>query len=246
MIGLRFACSRAWKRRTAAWVGCAVLFAAPLVAQPSSTLTPKDIHEAIEWGLTGDPSPYLLHHQDGRTGNGVNSVIVGAVYTPFLRVALAAKAARDKREDFTPADVKAAWIEPVVYVAFRWYCCVDRDHGDNPAEWNPSKPPLDYKIAVPGDSVLRVNPGLKGDGLAAVGQSRYFTAGEFRWGSALQRRGAHCRLSGECAVHQSRLRDLPRIVLGNISSGKEHEPAAWPGHAGRSHALAVIVGLFKA
>jgi hypothetical protein len=160
-MGRLIASSRWRKCRTAASVACAVLFAAPLVAQPSATLTPKDIDEAIEWGLTGDPSPYLLHHQDGRPGNGVNSVIVGAIYTPFLRVALAAKAARDKRKDFTPADVKAAWIEPVVYVAFRWYCCVDRDHGDTPAEWDPSKPPVDYKIAVPGDSVLRGNPGLR-------------------------------------------------------------------------------------
>jgi hypothetical protein len=153
IMGLLLTLSRRWKGG-ALWVAYAVLFATPLVGQPSPTLTPKDVNEAIEWGLTSNPSPYLLHHEDGRPGTGVNSVIVGAIYTPFLRVALAAKAARDKREDFTPADVKAAWIEPVVYVAFRWYCCVDRDHGNDLAAWDPSKPPVDYEIAVPGDRVL--------------------------------------------------------------------------------------------
>jgi hypothetical protein len=140
---------------------CAMLFAAPLVAQPSPTLTPKDIDEAIQWGLTGTPSPYLLHHEDGRPGTGVNSDVVGAIYTPFLRVALAARAARDKHEGFTPADVRDVWIEPVVYVAFRWYCCVDPDHGNDLATWNPSKPPVDYKISVPGDRVTRSNARLR-------------------------------------------------------------------------------------
>lgn len=78
-----------------------------------------------------------------------------------MRVALAAKAARDKRERFTPADVKDAWIEPVVYVALRWYCCIDPDHGNDLAAWDPSKPPVDYKIAVPGDRVTRSNARLR-------------------------------------------------------------------------------------
>jgi len=151
MMCLPLALSRRSKDKMLPLAACAMLFSAPLVAQPSPTLTPKDIDEAIQWGLTSAPSPYLLHHEDGRPGSGVNSVIVGAIYTPFLRVALAAKAARDKREDFTSADVQGPWIEPVVYVAFRWYCCVDADHGNEPATWDPSKPPVDYKIAVPGD-----------------------------------------------------------------------------------------------
>jgi hypothetical protein len=51
--------------------------------------------------------------------------------------------------------VKPAWIEPVVYVAFRWYCGLDPYHGNTVATWDPSTPPVDYKIAVPGDRVLR-------------------------------------------------------------------------------------------
>src|SRR5579871_1092548 len=68
-----------------------------------SRLTPRDINEAIEWGLNGDPVPYLLHHL-GEPGR-VNPVIVGAVYTPFLRVALAAKAASQAGRSFAERDV---------------------------------------------------------------------------------------------------------------------------------------------
>ncbi len=160
MTGLLLASGRHWRGRALASVAWAALYAMPLVAQPSPTLTPRDIDEAIELGLTGDPTPYLLHHVGRRPESGVDSMIVGAIYTPFLRIALAAKAARDRREDFTPADVKTAWIEPVVYVAFRWYCCVDLDHGHDLASWDPSKPPVDYKIAVPGDRVTRGRTGL--------------------------------------------------------------------------------------
>jgi hypothetical protein len=140
-------------------MACAVLFAAQLLAQPSPTLTRQDIDDAIQWGVTGNPLPYLLHHDDGRPGHGVNSVIVGNIYTPFLRVALAAKAARDTGEDLTPADVKATWIEPVFYLVFHWYCCIDRDHRNDFATVGPLQDaPVDYKIAVPGDTVLRGFP----------------------------------------------------------------------------------------
>src|SRR5207249_1674417 len=113
----------------------------------------KEIDEAIAWGVDGDPTPYLLHHT-GHPGK-VNPVIVGAIYTPFLRVALAAKAARIEGRTFSPSDLTPKLVEPVIYVAFRWYCCVDPDHGSDLATWDPSRPPLDYKIAVPGDRAVR-------------------------------------------------------------------------------------------
>ena len=69
-------------------VACALL-ATPVRAGSTGTLTSKQIDEAIEWGMNGDPAPYLLHHA-GPPGR-VNPVIVGAVYTPFLRVALAVR-----------------------------------------------------------------------------------------------------------------------------------------------------------
>jgi hypothetical protein len=136
-------------------MACALL-STPGLARPTDALTAKEIDEAIEWGMNGDPAPYLLHHA-GQPGK-VNPVVVGAVYTPFLRVALAAKAARQAGRAFTQSDVSPSLIEPVAYVALRWYCC-DRDR-NNPASFDPLTP-FDYKIAAPGDRVLRADSGLR-------------------------------------------------------------------------------------
>jgi hypothetical protein len=134
-------------------VACAILIGTPPVAaQTSSALTPREIDEAIDWGTRGDPTPYLLHHS--AQPDRINPVIVGAIYTPFLRVALAAKAARSAGRSFDASEVAPSLVEPVFYVAFRWYCCVDSVHGADLATWDPSTPPTDYKIAVPGDRFL--------------------------------------------------------------------------------------------
>jgi hypothetical protein len=157
MTSTLLALGRRWICRAMAFVTCALLFAAPLLAQSSGTPTTKDINEAIEWGTHGDPAPYLLHHL-GQPGK-VNPVIVGAVYTSFLRVALAAKLASQAGRSFTQSDVQPSLIEPVAYVALRWYCC-DRNHGADLASFNPLTP-FDYKIAVPGDRALRARSGLR-------------------------------------------------------------------------------------
>ena len=155
LFGLRWPC----RCSVSAIFACAVLSAPLLLAQASDTLTPRDIDEAIKWGMNGDPTPYLLHHK-GPPGK-VNPVIVGAIYTPFLRVALAAKAARSAGRDFVSSDVTRSLIEPVIYVAFRWYCCVDPEHGNDLASWDPNRPPVDYKIAVPGDRLVGSHSGLR-------------------------------------------------------------------------------------
>jgi hypothetical protein len=155
LCGLRWPC----RCSVSAFLACAVLSAPPLFAQASDTLTPKDIDEAIRWGMDGEPTPYLLRH-DGPPGK-VNPAIVGAIYTPFLRVALAAKAARSAGRDFASGDVTPSLIEPVIYVAFRWYCCVDPDHGVDLASWDPSRAPADYQIAMPGDRVARSHSRLR-------------------------------------------------------------------------------------
>ena len=144
-----------WMRRLVFVVMCALL-AAPVGAGSTGALTSKEIDDAIEWGMSGDPAPYLLHHA-GQPGR-VNPVIVGAVYTPFLRVALAAKAARQAGRTFAQSDVSQSLIEPLAYVALRWYCC-DRDRND-PASFDPFVP-FDYKIATPGDRVVRAPYGLR-------------------------------------------------------------------------------------
>ena len=137
---------------------CAALIAtgtAPLVGQSSSTLSPREIDEAIDWGLTGRAAPYLLHGA-AETAGKVGSEIDGAIYTPFLRVALAAKAARDAGGTFAQADVSPSLIKPLAYVAFRWYCC-DPSHGDDLASFHPLTP-FNYRIATPGERWLSRMP----------------------------------------------------------------------------------------
>jgi hypothetical protein len=77
----------------------------------------------------------------------ISKIVLGFVYTPFIRVALAAQASFDSGRHLRREDV-AQWLEPVVYIAFRWYCCVDRDHGDSLETWNPFTPPFDNRIEV--------------------------------------------------------------------------------------------------
>src|SRR4051812_35620180 len=105
----------------------ALLPARPLHAQLTGTLSPADGRAAIAWGHGGEPAPYLLHHRSADTSKE-NPVIVGVVYTPFVRVAVAATQAHDVFRDFTDDDVTPSMIEPLAYVALRWYCC-DPDHG---------------------------------------------------------------------------------------------------------------------
>lgn len=112
-----------------------------LSAQAPARLSSELIGEAIELGTYGEPAPYLLRHAGGRTPN---SVIVGAIYTPYLRVALAAKSARLAGRPFTAADVTPHLSAPVFYVAYRWYCC---DVDQNKDTFNPFAS-FDYKIAL--------------------------------------------------------------------------------------------------
>jgi hypothetical protein len=126
-----------------------VVMATSLQAQPAETLTAKDIADAIQLGTYGEPAPYPVHYLQ-REPDVVNDVVVAVLYTPFVRVALAAKVATAKGIAFEPSDVTAAMIEPVYYVAFRWYCC-DGVHGEM-GNWYPG--PFDYKIAAPGHWLL--------------------------------------------------------------------------------------------
>ncbi|HEV8397633.1 MAG TPA: hypothetical protein VGQ37_25295 [Vicinamibacterales bacterium] len=80
-------------------------------------LTRAAIEEAIVFGATHDPQPYLLRH----AGREDNTVVVGAVYTPFLRVAFLSHAAAARGEHLEAADVNPVLTEPLAYIAFRWY-----------------------------------------------------------------------------------------------------------------------------
>jgi hypothetical protein len=110
------------------------LVGTPAVGQPSAALTQKDIEAAIDWGTFGEPAPYWLRC--------VN------VYTPFVRVAIAAKAARDTNRAFTADDVVPDLIKPIAYVTFRVAPCAceqGTEGSDRVLETL-----SEYTVAVPG------------------------------------------------------------------------------------------------
>lgn len=92
--------------------------ATPGLAQPR-VLSPGEIEEAIEWGMDGEPGPYLIHHAQGP--QGTNRVVVGAVYTPFVRVALAARALFEQGKTLTALEVPSGLVALEAWVAVRWY-----------------------------------------------------------------------------------------------------------------------------
>jgi len=126
-------------------------------AEPRA-LTRAEIAEAIEFGATHELRPYLLRH----AGREDNPMVVGAVYTPFLRVAFLSHAAVERRERLEPADVSPALTEPLAYIAFRWYGragMVDPSRAEEFAATRPrvamlrTLPPSVEKAAVPFSTV---------------------------------------------------------------------------------------------
>jgi hypothetical protein len=81
---------------------------------PLKPLSTDDMLEAISWGLSERPEPYAIASVFPRA-----KAPVGALYTPYLRVALAARASAEMGRQFTIEDVTAELIEPVVHVAMR-------------------------------------------------------------------------------------------------------------------------------
>ena len=85
-----------------------------LLATPAQSLNPQQISAAIAWGRTTRPEPYDLRSAFTRT-----KTPAGHVYTPYLRVALAARFAAERGLDFTVHDVTSEMKEPLVYFAVR-------------------------------------------------------------------------------------------------------------------------------
>lgn len=133
-----------------AGVALATLGLSSTLGQPRA-LTAAEVKQALAWGEAANPSPYLLHSLDPRGRQ--NSIVVGAVYTPFLRVALAAAAARVRGSQLQVDGLQPELLEPVVYVALRWFC------GNARGECNPDvdEPITDalgrFHLARPGDQL---------------------------------------------------------------------------------------------
>jgi hypothetical protein len=113
-----------------------ILAGSVLSAQPTPRLTTTDIQQAIRLGTDGKPEPYLLHHASANAKT--NPVILAAIYTPFLRVAFASRAAHLAGHELNPDNVSAHLIEPIVYVAFRWYCCEPSVAPEPKVLWSPN------------------------------------------------------------------------------------------------------------
>ncbi len=84
----------------------------------SAYMTPEQVREAMAAGTTADVSPYRLHDEIGaRPGP------TAAVYTPFVRVALAAKAAQRSNDDGSVPPHWPQWVTaPNVIVVFARPC----------------------------------------------------------------------------------------------------------------------------
>jgi hypothetical protein len=83
-------------------------------------MTSNDVEAAIEFGLSKDPKPYPVR-QIERSGK-IPRTIIADVYTPFVRIARAARQTRASGQTMTPASVPRDLLEPVIYVSFRLAC----------------------------------------------------------------------------------------------------------------------------
>jgi hypothetical protein len=92
---------------------------APWPPPTRSALTIEEVRAAIEWGTTAEPRPYLLHALGPPGPDGVRATggYAGAVYTPFVRVAFAARAARRQGRAIGVHDIPAWLTAPVADIA---------------------------------------------------------------------------------------------------------------------------------
>jgi hypothetical protein len=75
-------------------------------------LSEQEVVQAIQFGLDHPIGPYELR---------ANGYVAALLYTPFVRIAMAAHTGRTRGVTFGSADVPDAWRERVVYVAMRWF-----------------------------------------------------------------------------------------------------------------------------
>ena len=91
---------------------CLVLGGLGSVAADIGAVTPQLIDEAIQAGQTSSPGPYPLYNQFQKP------IVVGELYTPFIRIAMASRRAADEGRILKKEDLPAVVTEPVVWVRF--------------------------------------------------------------------------------------------------------------------------------
>ena len=121
---------------------------------PGAHVSPRELllesfHAAV---AVADPLQIVPGHLP-RPPRG-RTVVVGAVYTPFLRVAFLSHAATERGERLEPADVDPVLTEPLAYIAFRWYGSFDEVDPDRAAEFAAMRPRVTM-LQAPAPSVER-------------------------------------------------------------------------------------------
>jgi hypothetical protein len=102
-------------------IACCIVLLLVMVPRPGilaqdGSLDSATIQEALELGRRGNPGPYRLHATTGGLG------VAGAVYTPFVRIALLSRAAHLRGRRLTAAELPAEMTKPIAYIAVQWYC----------------------------------------------------------------------------------------------------------------------------
>ena len=97
--------------RKCAVAAVCVFFTHAALAQRS--MPTEEIVSAIALGQEGNPKPYQATYSGAYTA--------GVVYTPFIRIAVAARLARQAGRHFGIDDVQPWMASPEVWVALRWF-----------------------------------------------------------------------------------------------------------------------------
>jgi hypothetical protein len=139
---------------------CAVIVAVwvlahnwPQAVQIRGTLSDAEIADAIALGSKGPPDAYLLRHD----GPVENPVVVGLIYSPFVRVASLSDLTARNGRTLEASTIDAGLLAPVVDIAFRWYCCDEFSPGTG-VDFDPFAGPEPEVFAVP--PPLRATRGL--------------------------------------------------------------------------------------
>jgi hypothetical protein len=115
-------------------------------------LTSEDIAEAIKWGRSGHAEAYVLKSPFLK-----NKTAPGVVYTPYLRVALAARAAADSGKQFAAEDVTKEMTAPLL-----WFALGDHGNDPLPSAVMPPDTPVSMRLvthhSTPGSPLRQVIP----------------------------------------------------------------------------------------
>ena len=154
-------------------VAVTIYLGALLAQPPRFALSLGEIAVAIEWGRTARPEGYTLRNSAGER--------VGALYTPYLRVALAARFAAERNQPFSPNDVSPRVIDPrgpepngeaTVYIAMRVDGTESRDDYE---------PGLEVRLLQDGSGGAATSL-IARSGSSSIGRGRRFAPAYLRYG----------------------------------------------------------------